>query len=97
MIKWIAEYVGKDYKQVGDIVSTLENEVRFTIPQPKSPDIITTTTANNFDTMMFKMEVNVYVKQKSMLKENMQKSYALMLGQCTELLKSKLNKIIGWS
>ena len=36
-IKRIAEYVGAEYKYGSDIRSTLENEVRITIPQPATP------------------------------------------------------------
>ena len=37
MIKRIAEYVGEEYKYGGNILSTLENEVWITIPQPVTP------------------------------------------------------------
>ena len=37
IIKSITEYVGAEYKYGGDIRSTLENEVRITIPQPVTP------------------------------------------------------------
>ena len=36
-IKSITEYVDAEYKYGGDIRSTLENEVRITIPQPVTP------------------------------------------------------------
>ena len=36
-IRSIAEYVGAEYKYGGDIRSTLENEVRITIPHPVTP------------------------------------------------------------
>ena len=47
--------------------------------------------------MVFKMLVYVYVKHKSMLKMNIQKTYSLVLFQCGGLLKSKLKKSKGWS
>ena len=36
-IKRIAEYVGAEYKQGGDIRSTIENEVQLIIPVPVEP------------------------------------------------------------
>ena len=39
-----------------------------------------TTTANNSNTMIFNMEVDAYVKWKSMLEENTHKEYYLVLG-----------------
>ena len=40
--------------------------------------------------MVFKVEVDSYVKCESMLKNNIQKAYYPVLGQCNELLKRKL-------
>ena len=42
---------------------------------------------NYFGTMVFKMEVDAYVNRRSVLKENIQKAYYLMLRKCTEMLK----------
>ena len=46
------------------------------------------------DTALLKMILNrnidIYVKRDGILDENLQKSYSLINGQCTELLKSKL-------
>ena len=39
-INRIAEYVGVEYKYGGDIRSTLENEVRITIPHPVTYRIV---------------------------------------------------------
>ena len=39
---------------------------------------------------------DAYVKIDSILDENIQKVYSLMLGQCTELLKSKLKTTTDW-
>ena len=47
--------------------------------------------------MVFKMEVDSYVKRKSMLEENIQQAYSLVLGKCIGLLKRKLKKSMGWS
>ena len=43
------------------------------------------------------MEMDAYVKRKSTTEENIQKERSLVLGQCTKLLKSKLNQSTGWS
>ena len=39
-IKRIAEYVGAEFKYVGDIRSSIENSKRFKIPMPTSPAIM---------------------------------------------------------
>ena len=40
--------------------------------------------------------VDAYVNRYSILDENIQKAYSLMLGQCTELLKRKLKTTTDW-
>ena len=88
MIKRIPEYVGAEYKYGSDILSTLENEVRITIPQPVTPvsDPMTLLKSRILD-----KEIDIYVKRRSTLDENVQKRYSLVLGQqYTYLLNSKL-------
>ncbi len=92
-IKRIAEHVGAEYKQGGDIRSTIENEQKFAIPMPTDPG----DQASNLQKMIFKGEVDAYIKRKGQLDENIQKAYSLMLGQCTELLKSKLKQAGNWA
>ena len=41
----------------------------FYIPWPTAPHTMTTATVKTFDTIMFKIEVDAYVKRKSMLEE----------------------------
>ena len=52
------------------------------------------------DTALLKMILNknidIYVKRDGILDENLQKAYSLIHGQCTELLKSKLNTSANW-
>ena len=49
------------------------------------------------ESMIFDKEINIYMKRRSALDENVQKSYSLVLGQCTDPLKSKLKKIKEWN
>ena len=75
----------------------LKKKEQYTIKILVAPVTTTTTTSNDFDTMVFNVEVDAYVKRKSMLEENTQKTYSLVLVQCTELLKRKINQSKGWS
>ena len=86
-IKRIPEYVGSEYKYGGDIHSTLENEERITIPQAVTP---AADPMPLLESRIFDKEIDIYMKRRSTLYENVQKSYSLVLGQCTDLLKSKL-------
>ena len=42
------------------------------------------------------MEVYKYVKRRNRLQANLEKSYALILGQCTELTHMKLEGLPEW-
>ena len=52
------------------------------------------------DTALIKMilnrKIDIYVKRDSIHDENLQKSYSLIHGQCTELLKRKLKTSANW-
>ena len=91
-MKQIAEYVGTEYRNGGDIRSTIEHNVRFAIPMPLAPS----GTNDEVEKMILTKKVDAYVKRDSILDENIQKAYSLMLGQCTELLKSKLKTTTDW-
>ena len=47
--------------------------------------------------MIFKGQLDEYIKRKSMLDKNVQKAYSLVIGQCTDLLQSKLKQQANWS
>ena len=51
----IDDYLGADYKEDGDIRPTIENEERYTIPRPTDPATTSTTTANDFNNLVFKI------------------------------------------
>ena len=68
--------------------------MRITIPQPVTPvaDIMTFLKSSIFD-----KEMDIYMKRRSILDENLHKSYSLLLGQCTDLLKRKLKQSNEWN
>ena len=99
--KRIAEYVGAEYKYGGDIRSSIVHEVKTTITRPTAPTYSATyatapTADDKVSEMIFKCEIDAYVKRKTTLEDNIQKAYALVLGQCTELLQSKLKQQTSW-
>ena len=46
--------------------------------------------------MILTKKVNSYVRRDSILDKNIQQGYSLVLGQCTELLVSKLKTTLNW-
>ena len=70
-------------------MSTIENEHWYTTPRSKAPEkTYIAITVNGFDTIVLKTEVDAYLKHKSILKDNINKEYYIVLGQCTELQKN---------
>jgi hypothetical protein len=88
------------YKHGGDIRSYIINEVIATIVIPTAPMITNPaalTPEEEVARMIFKGEVDAYIKRKGILYENVQKAYSLVLGQCTDLLQSKLHGLLSLS
>ena len=52
--------------------------------------------ATDVDKDIFKVEVSEYVKIRNRLQDNIQKSYTLIIGQCTELTRMQLEGIPDW-
>jgi len=98
-VKRISEYVGSEFKHDGDIRSSSVNETKTTIPPPSIPlivDPLAPTAQEQLLLMIFKGEVDAYIKRKAILDDNVQKTYSLILGQCTDLLQSKLKQQRPW-
>ena len=77
-IKRIAEYVGTEYKYGGDTRSTLDNEARIKVPQLVTPSA---DPMPLLESRIFDKEIDIYMKRRSTLDENVQKCYSLVLGQ----------------
>ena len=69
-MKRIAEYVGTEYRNGGDIRSTIKKKVRFAIPMPLAPS------GTNYEVkrMILTKKVDAYVKRDSIPNENIQKA-----------------------
>ena len=77
------------------------NEVKLTIPIPESPSTPVAadkmTPFKEVTKMIFKGKLDEYIKRKSMLDDNVKKAYSIVMGQCTDLLQSKLKQQANWS
>ena len=94
-LKRIAKYIGAEYKQGSDIRLTIENETQLQIPPvPAEPIIVQPATemTTSSQELIFKGQIDQCIKWEAMLKDNIQKVYSLILGQCTKLLKAKLKQ-----
>ena len=64
-MKRIAEHVGMEYRNGGDIRSTIEKNVRFAIPMPLAPS----GTNDEVERMILTKKVDAYVKRDYILDE----------------------------
>ena len=70
------------------------NHSDFNIIKPETPDIITT--KGSVEEMIFREEVNNWLVRKKKYNTNIHNAYALILVQCTEGLKNKLQVRKYW-
>ena len=99
-LKRVSEHVGAEFKHGGDIRSSIINGKEMNIPIPVAPSIVNPaapTPEEQVLQMIFKGEIDAYIKRKSVLEDNIQKAYLLVLGQCTNLLQSKLKQQSSWA
>ena len=100
--KEIARYASTNYKNGGDIKRTVEEESTYTIPipsKPNNPGVRATTDKQagyNFLSEVYKEEVKDYVKRKSILRDNMEKLYSLVWGQCSPEMRAKIEAMTGY-
>jgi hypothetical protein len=98
-VKRISEHVGAEYKHGGDIRSSIINKEKIDIPIPPSPTYVdpkALTQAEETAKLIFKGLIDSYIKRTSDLDDNIQKAYSLVIGQCTDLLQSKLKQQAQW-
>ena len=109
-LKEIIEHVGRTYKYGGDIRATIDNLELFKVPAPLDPadnyqDVLTSSgrvsksardQVSFIENETFRQEIQAYVKRKGILQSNVQQSYSLVLGQCTEMMKNKLKSSDNW-
>ena len=85
----IAEYVGRTYKYGGDARVTVENLEKATIRMPDDlPE-----GANKTMERIWEKEVDEYVKRKCNLEENVKTIYSLVWGQCSDIMRQKLEAL----
>ena len=70
----------------------IEQEKMKTLDHPSSMGENATDTEKE----VFKVEVYEYVKFRNILKANLEKSYKLILGQCTDITRTKLKGLPDW-
>jgi hypothetical protein len=84
--KAIAGHVGRNYKYSGDIRSVVDNLELPAITEPEDPDENATKTRLR----IWEKQVDEFVRRETELRENVKTLYSLVWGQCTDIMKQKL-------
>jgi Zinc knuckle len=79
----IADYVGVEYGR--DMRMLVKRGKEMTFTEPEDP-----TSSKVISMEKYKAELNLYHKDKKLYKENKSKVFLVILGQCTQVVKSKL-------
>ena len=88
--KALANYVGRTYQHSGDIRRAIKTLTLPIIPTPTAPvgDPIPPLVA-----AIFREQVKEYVKQHSRLHENIKRLWALVWGQCSDTIRTRLQSL----
>ena len=95
----ILSYIQRTYDYGNDTMEALENlqEKDFMSLMPKKPNMDKASEdEKEIINMILKSEVQKYVERKQKYDDNMNKAYALLLGQCTKGVKAKLESRKDW-
>jgi hypothetical protein len=84
--KEIGEYVGRTYKYGSDTRQAIENLAPPVLAMPTDPKAGSSRTEEK----VWELSVTEFVKQKAHYSENVKTIYSLILGQCTEAMRAKL-------
>jgi hypothetical protein len=90
--KEIAEYVGSNFKYGSDARLAIENLSLPTLVKPADP----TTNATKTQIRIWEKKVDEFVKPESYLTENMKTVYSLVWGQCTDVMRQKVEATDGY-
>ena len=82
----IAEYVGRTYKYGGDVRLAVETLTIPTFPVPTDP----AAGASRTDIRIWEKLVDEHVKRLSHLTENIKTLYSLVWGQCSDVMRQKI-------
>jgi hypothetical protein len=78
--KKLSEYVGKKFKEFpGDMQALVKNQEMPTLTMPVDPPATATLTEKR----IWEKKCDSYAKREEALEQNLQRLYALILGQCT--------------
>ena len=90
--KAIAEYVAREYTAAGEFRNGLPDMTLPTLVAPTPPE----TTATVVELKIWEMDFKEYRKRMEEREKNMEKTYALILGQCSKTIRDRIEAHEQW-
>jgi hypothetical protein len=87
-LKKLSIYAGAKYDTGSDIMTMIDELVPVSIPRPEPY-----TGDDPGDLKIYELQIGQYVKMQGRLESKIKKLYAVIIGQCTELMMTKLKAI----
>jgi len=84
--KEVAEYAGRTCKYSADIRKAIETLENTTIVPPAEPG----NNATDTEKRIWEKKVDTYVKRESIYEQNLETMYSVILGQCSDAMRAKL-------
>ena len=101
ILKKLSEHIGTMFKNGGNVHASIVTKAKYTMPCPTpltAPiDPNNSTEQEKIEQWLFEKRLDTLIKCKSMLNANIQCLYSLMLGQCMDLIQTKLKQQATWA
>jgi hypothetical protein len=94
MTEVITEYINHEYNHGSYLCAAIVKEEDKPM-QPKKPADLTSM-ATKTDKEIWKQEVAIFIKTKAMIESHVCSLFSLVLGQCTDAMKAKLEALDNW-
>lgn len=91
--KEIAEYIGRTYEDAGEFRTGLVNLRLPVLVPPANP----TSNADTATIEIWKEKRKIHVREVTARKRNSERAFALVLGQCTEALRNRIEADTRWN
>ena len=92
-VEGIAEHVGINFENGGDVKRSIEQGVKMTIPKPVKPEVDEDGDMDDTDVYIWKKELDLYIKRKMILDTNLEKAYSLVWSLCSDVMQEKLQSL----
>ena len=93
MKKDLAQYIATNYERGADVQQSIEAGKMIELPEPTAPTPTDGQPVTETKTLIWKRQIEMYVKRQEKLEDNLRQAFGLVIGQCTEVMLNKLEAL----